>query len=248
MESVIVTGAGSGIGAACARDLAKAGYFVVLVGRTESKLTDVASQIGQKNCLTLSTDLSSAEGCSYLFEALKSSTASQYPLKALVNNAGIVIRKPFIETSDEEWESHFQINLMSVVRLSKEAVPLLKQNPSSPSIINISSNLGLKPIADTSSYSAVKAALINLTQSMALEFSAYKIRVNCIAPGIVETPIHHFYKTEDSKLRNQLDRLQPLGRMGQPVDIAKAVTFLVSDQSSWTTGSVLTIDGGISLL
>jgi NAD(P)-dependent dehydrogenase (short-subunit alcohol dehydrogenase family) len=158
-------------------------------------------------------------------------------LGGLVNNAGIIERISFAESGDDVWERQFNANLYSAVGLTRGLYSELKLNKGS-SVLKVSSTLGLRPIANTVAYSASKAAMVNWTQGLAIEWAADQIRVNCLCPGLVDTPIHAARPPDD---------VQPLGRLGQPDDVAKAAWFLLSPDSSWTTGAVLRVDGGISL-
>lgn len=147
------------------------------------------------------------------------------------------------------WLRQFEVNLMGPVRIARALFPYFKEHGGG-SIVNVASTLGMRPTGPTSAYSASKAAMINWTQSLALEGGPAKIRANCVCPGIVDTPIHSFHSLQNLQKEQtlaQLNPLQPLGRIGQPEDVAKAVYFLGSDLSSWTTGSILAVDGGINL-
>ncbi len=240
----IVTGAGSGIGQAIAEVLLKDSTAKVLgLGRSLEKLKKTQDRLGPR-FLPYSVDLSSLAQAEEFANEVQGNF-EQDPLKGLVNNAGIFEPSSFAKASDEIWLKQYENNLMSAVRLSRALYPKLKASAPS-SVLNISSTLGLRPVAGTSAYSAIKAAMISLTECMALEWAADKIRVNCIAPGIVDTPIHSFHSGPEAE-KAKMHSAQPIGRMGQPQDIALAARFLLSEESSWTTGSVLSVDGGIHL-
>ena len=130
----------------------------------------------------------------------------------------------------------------------QQIYPLMKP-AFSHNIVNVSSTLGLRPTADTSAYSATKAAMVNWTHSLALGLGAQNIRANCVCPGLVDTPIHPFHDQPAERKQITLQKMahmQPLGRIGTPEEIAKAIYFLACEDSSWTTGSVLSVDGGIN--
>ena len=170
-------------------------------------------------------------------------------IDGIVNNAGIFLPAPTGEDLDEIWLKQFQVNLMGPVRLVRHFWPQLQKQKQS-SILNISSTLGVRPIANTGAYSASKAALNNWTQSIALEGAAHKIRANSICPGLVDTPIHPFYNSDDPQhleAYKNSQAIQPLERIGQPSDIAPLAYHLISDSSSWTTGAIINVDGGILL-
>ena len=150
---------------------------------------------------------------------------------------------PFEQTNLDHWNQCFQVHIIGPAHLTIYLIDLIKRD--SASIVNVSSNLGIKPIINTSAYSASKAAMLNWTQSLALELAPWKVRVNAVAPGIVQTPIHGQWSPE---MLEQMNNLQPLKRVATPEEIAKSIYFLASDDSSWTTGTTLVVDGGISLL
>jgi len=168
-------------------------------------------------------------------------------LDILVNNAGIFPKiKRLHEIDEEEWNEVLDVNLTGQFRFTKEAIPYLQKT--SGSIINISSDAGLKAYQgfNADAYSASKAALIVLTKCWALEYAKDKIRVNCICPGVVDTDMTKpFMKTE--KDVEFMNNEHPIGRIGQPVEVGHAALYFASDESSWTTGAVLTVDGGESI-
>ena len=163
----------------------------------------------------------------------------------LVNNAGIFPQtKPLHEISESEWNEVIDVNLTGQFRFTKAVIPHMKKNGSG-SIINISSNAGLKAFEDfqADAYTASKGALVLLTKACAVEYAKDKIRFNCICPGVVETDMTKPYLSTEAD-RKMMDAEHPIGKIGMPVDVAKAVLYFASDDSSWTTGSILAIDGG----
>lgn len=242
-----VSGSGSGIGLAIAEKIMDSGSRVFGLGRDEAKLRKIKQARGEAFEF-LSADLSNKEGADRATRAIEAYLQqSGLPLLGLVNNAGIFERVDFDAASDEVWERNFTHNLMSAVRLSRGLKKRLEASAPA-SVLNISSTLGVRPVASTSPYSAMKAAMVNLTHSLALEWAKAGIRVNCICPGLVDTPIHAFHGLkDDDPNRAFVHGLQPLARVGQTTDIASAAMFLLGSESSWTTGAVLTVDGGISL-
>jgi NAD(P)-dependent dehydrogenase (short-subunit alcohol dehydrogenase family) len=241
----IITGASSGIGRQIAIDLSQKNFECFLLGRNENKL--IETQKSCPNSKTYTLDLSSPESinsvASQILNELKK-TESEHIV--LINNAGIVERSSFEKTEINSWIRQFQTNLFGPVQLTKNLVSLLGRQKSAR-IINISSTLGIKPIIDTTAYSATKAAMNSWTMSLALELAPQNILVTAICPGIIETPIQDFYKTEDATLRTTLNSLQPLGRVGQAEDISKMVIFLSDPSNDWITGGIFPIDGGILL-
>lgn len=239
LGAFIVTGAGSGIGQSIAMAIAAQGHHVFGLGRDPKKLESTSKQIRPGGFTCTSVDLANADDSSRVAQEIRRWLGQiSLPLLGLVNNAGVYDFSLFTECSDAVWERQFNTNLLAAVRLTRIFYPELKASAPS-SVLNISSTLGLRPMAGTSAYSALKAAMVNWTKTLALEWAPDQIRANCICPGIVETPIHDG--------RELPGELQPLGRVGQPQDIAKAALFLLSDDSSWTTGAVLSVDGGINL-
>ncbi len=242
----IVTGASSGIGHAIAQALHPLGYHLVLLGRNTERLKSVSMSLPGSEYYQC--DLDDVDQVTKISSSLASSFKDKnFNRVILVNNAGIVSRMPFSENSMEEWQKKFQVNLFSPAIFTQGLLPFLKDQKEAR-IINISSSLGLRPIPNTSIYSASKAALNSLTQALALELAPLKIPVNAICPGIVETPIQEFYQTQDAKLREQLNAAQPIGRIGQPEDIAKVVCFYAENASEWITGTLVPVDGGILLV
>lgn len=244
----IVTGAGSGIGQAIAVRIAQEGHPVFGLGRNTSKLEATAKLCGPGKFAFAGADLSdSGRTQNALGEIRKWLKTNNLVLRGLVNNAGVYDRLTFNESSDEIWRRQFEYNLLSAVRLTRELHAELKAGAPS-SVLNISSTLGLRPIPMTSAYSAIKAAMNNWTQALAVEWGPDQIRVNAICPGLVDTPIHPFHKApEDSEARKTGHALSPLGVMGKPENIAEAAWFLLSPASAWTTGTVMSLDGGIHL-
>ncbi len=246
-ETVFLTGAGSGIGKAIAKKLSADGYDLVLIGRRLNKLQETATEINRPSeCLELDLSL----GSQIVTDTVKSwiQDHSENQVIGLVNNAGQFLRSPFGDDQDD-WDLLFQVNLMGPVNLTRALWPHFQKNREGR-IVNISSNLGQTPVAGTSAYSALKAALDNFTKCLALEGGAFNIRVNSVAPGLVDTPIHDFHQKDDSgslQLKAALHGMHPLSRMGQAEDIAGAVSYFLNPNNSWTTGAILNVDGGLSL-
>ncbi len=245
-QTVVITGASSGIGAEIAKRFAKEGYELLLFGRDETRLRKVQSECRNNRTEILAFDL--AEITKYEDE-IKKKLNDLTTATILINNAGLFHQGLIEDTSDEIWTTQFQINLLSAVQLTKILWPTFKENKKG-SVVNISSTLGIKPSANTGAYSAIKAAMINWTQSLAQEGGNYNIRANCICPGIVDTPIHAFHSMSPDQKKEatkQMASYQLLGEIGKPDDVAEATYFLASDLSKWTTGAVLSVDGGIHL-
>lgn len=241
MKNLVITGASSGIGREIARTFFNQGWQVHLVARNQDRLKQVSEELG--GAPFYSCDLTLAESVSDLCGQLKT-----IPIHALINNAGAYDPKAVQDSDDSNWSYHIECNLMSAVRLTRGLWPNLIKSQSA--IVNISSTLALRPIANTSAYSAAKAALNNWTLSLAIEGAPHGIRANGICPGIVDTPIHGFHQAQDEanqKIYQEVQKLQPLGRIGQPSDITGLAYHLCTEQASWTTGTLINVDGGILL-
>jgi dihydroanticapsin dehydrogenase len=235
---VIITGGSRGIGKATANLFAKEGANVVITAKNNTRLQSAAKELG---VIGLVGDIRRSDDV----EGVVKKTLDEFgKIDILVNNAGIFPDvKPLHETSEEEWNEIIDTNLTGQFRFTKSVIPHMMKNGGC--IINISSDAGLKSFEnfEADSYSATKAALIHLTKTWAIEYAKYKIRVNCICPGVVETDMTEPY------LRTEVDRAMaiaehPIGRIGNPEDVAKAILYFASEDSSWITGAILPVDGG----
>lgn len=247
--SVLVTGAGSGMGQATAILLAQAGAkHIFICGRNLGKLETTARTIAalQLDCEVhaLAGDLTDEVFRQTISQRIKQHTDH---LDALINNAGYFSGHTIEATSDAEWHKIYEINAATPFALVRELLPLLKQARHA-AIVNIGSTLAEKPIPVAAAYNSAKAALAQLTRSLALELSCHQIRVNCIHPAIVETPMYRDrYASDQDYLQGMAEAaaLHPLRRVGQPQDIANAVLFLISPAAAWITGITLPVDGGM---
>jgi NAD(P)-dependent dehydrogenase (short-subunit alcohol dehydrogenase family) len=244
-KAVLISGASSGIGLATAQLFSQKNYFVFLMGRNKEKLEEAALTLSSGTSI-LSCDLT--DEAAVAKRLIEVTSHPHYQTEVLINNAGQYINSPFTETGLEQWRLQFEVNLLGSISLTQKMIPYF-QKYQKGSIVNVSSTLGLRPVTGTSAYSAIKAAMINWTQSLALELGP-NIRANCVCPGIVDTPIHAFHQLPEKEKKETLSQmagLQPLGRIGTAKEVAESIYFLGSDQSSWTTGAVLSVDGGINL-
>jgi len=240
-KAAIITGASSGIGAATAITFANNGYFVFLLGRNEERLHEVALKCKNGSSL-LKADLTNEASTNKYIKHLYERPDVQ--IEVLINNAGIYQTHGFLDKGLDIWREQFEVNLFGPIRLTQGVIPLFQKNKKG-SIVNISSGLGLRASGNAGAYSASKAAMVSWTQSMAKEFGPQGIRVNCVCPGLVDTPIHAFHG--DKKILDSMGGLQPLGRLGTAEELAESIYFIGSDKSIWTTGAVLTVDGGINI-
>ena len=238
----LVTGGSRGIGFAIAKILSENGALVVITSKDSEKIKKAEAQI--TNSFGITCDIKKK---SQVQNVLNQTIEKFGKLDILINNAGIFPKiKKLHEIDEEEWNEVLDVNLTGQFRFTKEAIPHLQKT--SGCIINISSDAGLKAYQgfNADAYSASKAALIVLTKCWALEYAKDKIRVNCICPGVVDTDMTKPF------LKNQKDiefmnNEHPLGRIGKPDEIGKAALYFTSDDASWVTGAVLTVDGGESI-
>lgn len=238
----IVTGAGSGIGRACAIALAREGARVALVGRRKQPLEETAHQIGN-SALVLSADLTRADAIQRVIDE----TASRFgKINVLLNNAGVLHIGTAEQITESQWDETFNVNVRGVWLLSRGVLPHMRK-AGRGSIINMASVLGVNGARNRASYAPSKGAVILLTKSMAIDHGLEKIRVNAICPSFVETDLTAavISKAPDpAAVRKERIGVHPIGRLGEPEDMAGIVVYLASDESSWVTGAVFPVDGG----
>jgi len=230
----VITGSAGGIGYVTAELFAKEGAKVVVVDLNEEAVQKAAGALGG---FGVKCDVSKFEEC----EALIKSTVEKYgKIDILVNNAGITRDNLIMRMSEADWDLVMDVNLKSAWNCTKAAIrPMLKAHYGK--IINITSVVGQEGNAGQSNYSASKAGLIGLTKSCAREFASRNINVNAVAPGFIKTRLTDAIPEEAKK--KLLEKIL-LGRMGEPIDVARAILFLASDESSYITGHVLGVNGG----
>ena len=236
----IITGGSRGIGKATAELFTREGAHVVITARDEARVRSAAKELGVEGFagdIRNNTDV----------ENVVRKTLDKFGrIDILVNNAGIFPRvRPLHETEEKDWNEVIDTNLTGQFRFTKAVIPHMMKNGGC--IVNVSSDAGLKSFEnfEADAYSVSKAALIHLTRTLAAEYAKHKIRVNCVCPGIVETDMtEHFLKTEADKAFAVAEH--PIGRIGRPEDVAHAIFYLASEDSSWVTGAILPVDGGIS--
>lgn len=237
----LVTGAATGIGQSIAVSLARQGARVFITGRSEKSLNEAAAQ--HEGITALVADVGRTEDVTRVLDAIRERTGQ---LDIVVNNAGMAPITPLAQQTLAEFDRVININLRAVVDIGVQAL----LQASKGSIINISSAVANNPLPGMSVYSASKAALKTLSIVWAKELAKDGIRVNSIAVGPIETPIYEktdLSPEEAQKHKDRVTALVPLGRFGQPQDIASLVTFLASDDASFITGADIAVDGGFSV-
>jgi len=235
----IITGSSRGIGKATAKLFVNEGANVTITGKDPKRLEDAAKEIG--NVFSVSGDIRKE---SDVQNVVKKTLEKFGKIDILVNNAGIFPQiKLLHEISEKEWNEVIDVNLTGQFRFTKAVIPHMEKNGGC--IINVSSDAGLKAFENFSAdaYTASKGALVLLTKAWAIEYAKYKIKVNCVCPGIVETDMTTPYLTTESE-RDMAAAEHPLGRIGTPDDVAQAILYFASEDSSWVTGAILPIDGG----
>jgi meso-butanediol dehydrogenase/(S,S)-butanediol dehydrogenase/diacetyl reductase len=233
----VVTGGGTGIGAAAARLLAANGLEVGLVGRRAEPLEQVAVATGG---LAIVADV----GDPGAPERIVDEALSRFGrLDVIVNNAAVIKNGPLDSFTRAEFDEHYAVNVAGPFFLLAAALPSLRESPDA-AVVNVSSSVGSIVKPGSMLYGSTKAALEYLTRAWAYELAEVGIRVNCIAPGPVDTPIHSTYSDDLDATYADLARRIPLGRMGTVDDIAAWVWFLTAPGSAWTTGNVIHVDGG----
>jgi NAD(P)-dependent dehydrogenase (short-subunit alcohol dehydrogenase family) len=237
----LVTGANGGLGAHFAETLATAGAKVALCARRIDTLAGIAARIRDNGGIAheVALDVTRRDSVVSAFEQVARALG---PVTAVVNNAGTAVTKPLLDHTEQDWEQVVGVNLTGAWRVAQEAARHMVKNATGGSIVNIASILGLRVSSQVPSYVASKAALIHLTKAMALELARYKIRVNALAPGYVETGINReFFRSEAGQA--VIKRI-PQRRIGSAHELDGALLLLASDAGSFATGSVFVLDGG----
>ena len=241
-KNVLVTGGSTGIGLAAAKQFAQAGARVAIVARSEKDLFAAAAKIGDQ-ALPIVADVSSLTDLDRVFATIKQELGQ---LDSIFVNAGIAPFSPITEVGEQAFDQLFNVNVKGTYFTIQKALPLLTEKAT---IVLNSSIVNVKGFAGTSVYAATKAAVRSLARTLSAELAENGIRVNAVSPGPIETPIYGKLGLPEEQVQamgQSFSEMVPLKRFGQPEEVAKAVLFLASQDSSYIVGSELAVDGGLS--
>jgi NAD(P)-dependent dehydrogenase (short-subunit alcohol dehydrogenase family) len=251
LKTVIITGGGSGIGLATAQLLLESKeYRLVLLGRNRPKLEAAVETLGGPSEI-VSLFTCDLRDSSQIKKTVEKIAGNHKGIYGLVNNAGIYPLGGLMDSSEENWDEAMNVNLKAPFLLTQAVVELMSKNPDGGRVVNVSSTAGILPNHFALPYSVSKAAMIQMTKTLAKELGKDNITVNCVCPGIVRSPLHETYHTNKSELEQFYAKRGssfPLGRVGEPRDVAGAIQFFLSPESAWVTGDILVVDGGRLLL
>ncbi|MBT2754969.1 glucose 1-dehydrogenase [Mesobacillus foraminis] len=241
----VVTGAGRGIGRALAIGFAEAGADVALIARTEGDLKDTAGIIKEmgREALPIRADVTSREE---IHNAISRIHGKWGKIDVLINNAGMNIRSKALEVSEQEWQTIMDTNLKSAFMMSQEVGALMKEQDTGGRIINIASVAGHVALRTGVVYASTKAAMIQMTKVLAMEWGQYGINVNSIGPWYFKTPLTEKLLADEEYLRDIL-AVTPLDRVGELPELVGPAVFLSSDAGSYVTGQTLFVDGGMTI-
>ena len=242
-HTAIITGGSSGVGLACARELAGAGMTLLLIGRSEGKLLDAQEQLRSGGDTRVATLAGNVADAGFAEQAMAhAGTLVGKPARVLINSAGVIVRRDATDTSDEDWQHVMRNNVDGVFYMSRA---FAQQAGEESTIINVSSTCGSGGSPGLAAYCASKGAVNQLTRTMALELASRKITVNAVAPGAIDSPMLFSEHASQAMAESVLSRNQqgiPLGDVAHPAEVARAVRFLATERHM--TGTVLPIDGG----
>ena len=241
----VITGAASGIGLATAKMIAEVGATIALIDINEIEGLSAASQINESGgkAKFFLCDVTSNTECKRVVDDIHKEFNR---IDILFNNAGIIRRKNVLDLDEADWDLTINVNLKAIYLLSKHIIPIMIKG-NGGSIINTGSGWGIKGGPDAIAYCAAKGGVVNMTRAMAIDHGKHGIRVNCVCPGDIDTPLlrgeaKQLGVDEETFIKEAADR--PLKRVGNPQDVANVVLFLASDMSSWVTGTSIVVDGG----
>ena len=245
-KTVLVTGASSGIGRACARALGAEGANVVLAGRRRGRLDEVARELATagRESLVVTGDTCDEAACAAW---VKESLARFGALDGLVNAAGVLGNGSAVDMPTAEWNRVMDVNVRGVMQVTRAAAEALKARKGA--VVNLSSVAGIRPYGNLAAYCVSKAAVEMYTRCAALDFAPFGVRVNAVAPGVVVTELHTVTAAvaDYAAFLERGKATHPIGRVGQVDEVASLILFLLSDEAGWITGASMSIDGGRAL-
>jgi NAD(P)-dependent dehydrogenase (short-subunit alcohol dehydrogenase family) len=243
-RTALVTGGGTGIGRATAQRLAALGYRVAVSGRRAEPLEETVRLLGDG--VAIPGDHADEADAQRMVDA---AVAAFGRLDVLVNNAAAIRRNvPVHELTAERWDEQLTVNLRGPFLVARAALRAMLDGSGDRAIVNVASTLAHKAAPGVAPYSAAKAGLLALTRSIAIEYGARGIRCNAVCPDIVETPLAETDRPNWPEMREQLPARYPLGRIGQPGDIAGAIAYLASPEATWVSGVAVDVAGGYTAL
>ena len=245
-RTALITGGGSGIGAAFARRMARRGIRCAILGRNADKLERTAAEIGTEEGLTPLVVPADQQDEAAVRSAVDQVADAFGRIDIVFNNAAIYDFATAAGASMDLWDKTMAVNFRGPLLVARAVLPLQRELRSGV-IINNASTLGFRTVPGVAPYACSKAALIMLTQCLALEEAEHGIRVLAICPGVVDTPIHTAEGTDREELFAKMAAIHPLQRVGTPDEVAALAEHLAGDDATWMTGSIITIDGGVSL-
>ena len=239
-QTILILGGSGGIGSALARALSRDGANVVVTGRDSAKLSQIASETGVSTRILDALTPGSIEAC-------VTQTAESYGrIDAAVNCLGSVVLKPAHLTQDAEWDAVLALNLTTCFRLLRAVIPVMTAQGGG-AIAFCSSVAAQRGLMNHEAIAAAKAGVEGLTRSAAATYSKAQIRVNAVAPGLVMTPLTQRFWSQEA-VRKASEQMHPLGKLGEPEQIASALQWLISPVQSWVTGQVISVDGGMGVV
>lgn len=244
-KKAVVTGAGRGIGRALAIGLAEAGADVALLSRTQGDLEDTAKYVRElgREALVIPTDVTNRE---YIQKSIQTIVEKWGTIDILINNAGMNIRSKALDVTDEEWNKIMDTNLKSAFMMSQEVGKIMKETETNGKIISVSSVAGTVALRTGVVYAATKAAMIQMTKVLAMEWGPYNINVNSIGPWYFKTPLTEKLLADPEYLSDILS-VTPLNRVGELPELVGPAVFLASEAGSYVTGQTLFVDGGMTI-